>query len=316
MSERKKILFLGNRRFYYGVAKGFKYDMFLELFKEEISRQHDVLCWGWGYRYNWTRDRHLSEVVDFFGKPDIILTHALYDYTSVGILDIDAIKVHIVGDFWHGVSEGVFHRSINVFRQYDILLAVNNSALSLLRENFSEEKCHFWPWSVDTNFFRNYHRDRPVDVFIGASSQNNLYGPSRKLIKQMLSEMCGDGFNTVFEKRVFGEYVDILNSSKISIGNNQKFGFINKRVLEIMACGSLFLTDKCPEFDILGFEDGKHMVIYDDFDDLKDKIYYYLGNSYKRESIALRGYEFVTSKFSMKDAVQKMMEILYVDINA
>jgi len=318
MSERKKILVLGNRKLYHGLGRGFKYDMFLELLREELARQHDVLCWGWGYRYNWREDVQLSGVIDFFGKPDIVLTDSLYDFTHLGILDIDAVKVHIMGDFYYGMSERPFHKSLKAFKQYDILLAVSNSALLLAKEQFPDKECIFWPWSVDTNFFRNYDRDRPIDVFFAASVQEQLYGPDRKLIQQILMEMQLEGFNTwTGRKAYFGDYVDMMNASKVSVGNNSKFGFMTKKALEVMACGALLLTDKCEEFDMVGIEDGEHVVVYNDLDDLRDKIYYYLKNDSERELIAFNGYDLVINEFSTRDAVHKMMEIISnVNINA
>jgi len=312
MSERKKILYLGNRRLYHGMGAGFKHDVFLELFREELARQHDVLNWGWGYRYNWEIDRHLSGVIDFFGKPDIVLADAFEDYTEVGISDIDALKVHIMGDFYYGMRARKLRRSRELFKQYDVLLAVNNSALLLAKEHFPDKKCYFWPWSVDTNFFRNYDRDRPIDVFWGGSALKELYGRTRGDIKRMVKFLHYDGLNTEFEKKFFfGDYVDVLNASKIAISNNSKFGFITKRIFEIMACGALLLTDKCEEFDMLDLEDGKHMVVYNDIDDLREKIYYYLANDFRREEIALDGCDFVTGRFSTRNAVYNLMEILY-----
>jgi len=285
----------------------------LELFKEELSRQHDVLCWGWGYRYNWEGEgvRSLSEVIDFFGKPDIILTDSIDDYTKIGILDVDAVKANIIGDFYYGMDGGYFNKYIKAFGQYDILLARWYSGLRLLRENFPEEKCHFWPWSVDVNFFRNYRRDRSIDVFFGASALAKLYGQDRNLIQQILAEMRNEGFNTVVGKKFFfGLYVDTLNLSKIAISSNSRYGFMTKRVLEIMACGSLLLTDRFDEIDMLGFKDGENIVVYDGLDDLRDKIYYYLKNDSERESIALKGYNLAVDKFNMKDAIHRMIGLL------
>ncbi len=265
VSEYKKILYLGNRRLYHGSGRGFKRDVFLELFREELSRRHDVLCWGWGYRYNWEKHRQLSDVIGFFGTPDIVLTDDFYNYTNLGISSINAVKVHIIGDFYYGMPEPILRRSIELFKQYDVLLAVCCSAVRLAKEHLPGKKCYFWPWSVDINFFRNYSRDRPIDVFFGASSAVDIYGPNRKLIEGMFKGMQREGFNIEYGKRFFyGDYVDKMNASKIGVSNNFKYGFMTKKVLEIMACGALLLTDKCEEFDVLGFEDGKHIVIYDD----------------------------------------------------
>jgi len=318
MDSRKSILVLGNRRHYYGLGKGFKVDMFLEQLREELSRQHDVLCWGWGYRYHWRENRHLSEVVDFFGKPDIILTDSLDDYTWLGMQDIDAVKVHIIGDFYPKMNDRPFSKSIQCFEQYDVLLATCNTSLLLAEEHLPEKKCVFWPFSVDTNFFRNYDRYRPIDVFFGASSAVNIYGPDRKLIEKTLGGMQREGFNIESGKRhYYGDYVDYLNASKIGVSNNFKHGFMTKKVLEIMSCGALALTDRCEEFDMVGIKNGEHVVIYDDLDDLREKIYYYLANDYRREEIAFNGYNMVLSKFSMRDAAHRLVEIVSnVDINA
>jgi spore maturation protein CgeB len=165
---------------------------------------------------------------------------------------------------------------------------------------------------VDTNFFRNYNRDRLVDVFFGASVQESLYGPDRKRIHYMLIDMYNQGFNTEFKtkKYVYGDYVDRMNASKIGVNNNSKFGFMTKKALEIMACGALLLTDKCEEFDEMGIEDGENVVIYNDLNDLQDKIYYYLANNSERERIAQNGYELVLDRFSMRDAARRLVEVV------
>ena len=309
MGDRKKILYLGNRRLYHGWGRGFKYDMFLELLKEELARQHDVLCWGWGYRYNVTRRSRIMDAIDFFGVPDIILADSLYGVGSIGNLNV--VKGNVVGDFYPKMAERHFHRHIACFKNYDVLFFVCNSGLLLAKEHLPDKKCVFWPWSVDTNFFRNYDRDRPVDVLFAAALTKSLYGPERRFIQHMVAEMGREGLS-VFPKlkRYFGAYVDALNKTKIAISNNSRHGFMPKKVLEIMACGALLLTDKCEEFDMVGIEDGKHVVIYDSIDDLREKIHYYLKNDSEREEIAFDGYTLAVREFSMADAARTMVETL------
>jgi len=317
---RKKILYLGAKRYYYRCYSGVKSrrDVFLELFKEELSRHHEVLCWGEGYSYNfdWKKTK-ISDAVNIFGQPDIVITHDLGRYYKVGILDLSAVKMHIVGDFYYGMGKQQLKRHVSTFKSngYDCLLATNLSAYNLLKDNFPDDKCFFWPFSVDVNFFRNYYMDRKIDVFFAGASRISLYGEDRKLILKMLEDMYSDGINTVFEKRVFGRYVDILNSSKVCIHNNSKYKFTTKRFLEIMACGSLLLTDKCEEYDALGFEDGKHIVVYNDLDDLRDKIHYYLANDIERKRIANNGYCHTISKCSTMNAIVNLIDIYSRRIN-
>jgi len=246
----------------------------------------------------------------------MILADSLYNIT--GAVDIDVVKANIMGDFYYGMAEKHLIMHIACFERYDVLFGVCNSAVRLAKEYLPDKKCIFWPWSVDTNFFRNYDRDRPIDVFFGAAVQSSLYGPDRRLIQHMLIEMYKEGLNVRPRAKIyFGEYVDLINASKIAISNNSKHGFMPKKVLEIMACGALLLTDRCEEFDMIGIEDGKHVVIYDDLDDLREKIYYYLKNDSEREEIASEGCDLVTSEFNMRTAAHNMVEILSdVNINS
>ncbi len=316
MSDKKQILYLGDRRFSCGDKATYtKGDMFLELLREELCRQHDVLNWGWAYRYNWVNNKHLSDVIDFFGTPDMVFSDDFGNYNKFGMLDIDAVKVSLIGDFYYGMAASLLRKSISIYSQYDVLLAVCDSAVRLMKEHLPDKKCYFWPWSVDTNFFRNYSygMDRPIDVFFGAATSDKLYGPDRLLIQNMIYEMGREELETRFRIVFYYRYVDTLNMSKIAISNNSKYGFMPKKVLEIMACGALLLTDKCDEFDVMGIEDGKHMVVYKDVDDLRDKIYYYLENDSEREQIAITGNKLVVREFSTRVAVHKMMELIFGD---
>lgn len=69
------------------------------------------------------------------------------------------------------------------------------------------------------------------------------------------------------------------------------------RCLDIMACGGFLLTNYQEEISEY-FEDGKEVVIYQDFNDMKEKIHYYLAHEEERKEIAGRGQEKVRKEFS------------------
>jgi spore maturation protein CgeB len=75
---------------------------------------------------------------------------------------------------------------------------------------------------------------------------------------------------------------------------------------EAMACGTFVLADKPEDLDNFGYIDGKHLVIYNDLKDLKDKIRYYLEHEYEREEIAKNGMKFVRENFN-NDVITSMM---------
>lgn len=60
------------------------------------------------------------------------------------------------------------------------------------------------------------------------------------------------------------------------------------RIFEAMACGAFVITDE--QKDVLSlFEDSKHLISYNNSEDLKDKIKYFLNNNEERDRIAKQG---------------------------
>ena len=57
----------------------------------------------------------------------------------------------------------------------------------------------------------------------------------------------------------------------------------------------------------LGFKDGKHLVIYRDMNDLRNKIKYYLKHEKEREAIAKNGMEFTRENHNNNIRVKEML---------
>ena len=62
------------------------------------------------------------------------------------------------------------------------------------------------------------------------------------------------------------------------------------RVFEVMACGAFLITDRQRDIFSL-FGDGEHLVGFDDAEDLRRKIRYYLDHPAERRAVAARGFE-------------------------
>lgn len=81
---------------------------------------------------------------------------------------------------------------------------------------------------------------------------------------------------------------------------------MNPRCYEVMATGSFLLTDIRQDYG--KFVPGEDFGVYTDFDDLVQKIKYYLENEESRKQIAANGRRKVQS-YSMKRCLQEMLEI-------
>ncbi|MFN3551283.1 MAG: glycosyltransferase [Endomicrobiia bacterium] len=104
----------------------------------------------------------------------------------------------------------------------------------------------------------------------------------------------------------------VYSQAKI-VFNKSAGGEINMRVFETLSCGSLLLTDRLkPEVGLEElFQDRKHLVLYDDENDLLEKIDYYLRNESDREEIAYNGYKEVLSKHTYEHRVKEMFNKIF-----
>jgi len=92
----------------------------------------------------------------------------------------------------------------------------------------------------------------------------------------------------------------ILNNHYLGVGPNE-------RTFQALGMRRFMLTDWVPGMDELGFENYKHFVIYDGFNDLIDKIRYYIKNWMEREEIAEAGYKFVMKNHTYEKRLTEML---------
>jgi len=81
----------------------------------------------------------------------------------------------------------------------------------------------------------------------------------------------------------------------------------SNRIYKVLAAKGFLLTDDWIDRD-KEFEDGKHLVIFKDIDDLNEKISYYLENEKERDRIREEGYK-LSHKYTREIWVEKFLNI-------
>lgn len=122
-----------------------------------------------------------------------------------------------------------------------------------------------------------------------------------------------DALNRLFSEFPNFDYGQALfEEAAIRIGNS-KIGFnismkddLNMRCFETMATGTMLLTDRISHIEEI-FEDRKHLVLYDNLDDMVEKAKYYLAHDDEREKIAQAGYEEVMAKHTIQHRVDVIL---------
>jgi len=84
------------------------------------------------------------------------------------------------------------------------------------------------------------------------------------------------------------------------------------RYTETLACGGFLLADKPEDLESVGFEDGKHLVLYTDIKDFKEKVKYYMNPKHdsERQKIEKTGMKIVRENHSCKKRVEQMTKII------
>lgn len=108
----------------------------------------------------------------------------------------------------------------------------------------------------------------------------------------------------------------IYRAGKIALGDSEwattARGFVSNRVLQAMAAGKVLMLQQW--FDgyeeLLGLVDGKHWVLWRDFDDLRAKLDYYLTHEDERRKIAQAGTLEVLRNHSFDKRIEELQHLL------
>jgi len=129
------------------------------------------------------------------------------------------------------------------------------------------------------------------------------------LNRESYFSLLSNNFN--FKKDIFvigDKMVETINSYKIHFNKNLSDD-INFRTFETLGCKTFLITNPTPGIDKL-FEIDKHLVVYNNNNELIEKVRYYLNNENERKLIEEQGYEFVKSNHSYFERTKQLLKII------
>ncbi|MFH1482484.1 MAG: glycosyltransferase [Patescibacteria group bacterium] len=291
-----------------------KYNRGHQLFRNEIGVQHPTIYYGSGYP-NYNPNLSAKEIIKSCyktDKPDIILTYG-YRYTkqfrNLGEIT-NIVKIHFEIDYFPptGKYKGVMAEDNIMIRnnKYDLIFGVVGRVVKHLKENKICDKIFLLPFSVDTNIYKPLNVNKDIDVLAAFTTRDDVY-PNRNKIHRMLNKMK---ITKITGKVIHQHLIRSINRSRIVITSNNIFNSLSMRYTETLGCGGFLLADRPEDFDELGYVDGKHLVLYKDINDLKEKILFCLQKPKFRKFISKNGYEFVTKNHSNIVRVKQFTDII------
>lgn len=289
-----------------------RYNWGHQLFRNEIGRQHDVLYYGDRFP-NFNPDLNVPQIINQVceKEPDLIITYGWRyskDFKKLGKVKIP--KVHITVDYGRPVG---IPRQNEFFSQnkYDLVFAITQNAMRLLKQNKVCKKIRLLPFSVDTNVYKKKKIPKVRQVLASFTARSDIY-PNRNKIRAAVKSLK---IPMVTKKIIHGRLINAINKSKVIVTSNNIFRSLSMRYTETLACGGFLLADKPEDLKLQGFVDGKHLVIYKDIPDFKDKLLYYLSHDEERSKIEKQGMDFVRKNHSCEIRVKQMTNIIKEELN-
>jgi spore maturation protein CgeB len=216
---------------------------------------------------------------------------------------------------------------------YDFIFCGGTEAQELLAKS-GVRKTHWLPFASDPEIHK------PEDLSLEEKKKwgsdvtfvGSFY-PNRSLILENISDLglkvWGPGWDQLpsaspLKKLTRSvqlkpeEWRKILSGSKMTLAIHYQNGKTpcyqaSPKVYETMACQSFLLVDNQKDVRSL-FEDGRHLVIFKDIEDIREKIAYYLNHSQERKEIARQGYEEVIKKHTYIHRIKKLVQVIYPEI--
>jgi glycosyltransferase involved in cell wall biosynthesis len=225
---------------------------------------------------------------------------------------------------WNGdYNIGMLHS--NAYKQVIKLFDIACFVCEDIREEYESYGINFQYWQIG---FEEYisvssdkiERNKYDTIFLG-----NCYNPIRQRMGEIFrkhkewktglygewpSHIKADGVNQY-------NFIDgdkLYRSSKIAIGDNLypvSVAYISNRIFQCLHSGVFLLQQRFQGMEeVLGLIDGKHLVIWEDLDDLQEKITEWLPKENERYSIGHSGKEFVDTHHSFRNRVDELDKMI------
>ena len=276
------------------------------IFEEVKRRDHSI---------HWFDKREIPKIIQLerIHKPDQIwLAHSnLLLPTEIK----DQLKSTIVG---FGFSDPYYFKPTR-FDSYDVYVTNHMSTLERYKDMIT---IFYNPTACDLSFHKKQSVVKTIDIsLIGCGRHPRFPNKNERIdiIDKLRIDFPTKSIKT-FGRRwpahesnkgfVNGEvFLSKIRSSIIGLDIQEGFSPLAHRMFEYISCGIPIITRRRPEVDF-HLVDGKEILSYANYEELVDKVSYYLNHLQDLNQIALAGYCRVTTDHDIKNRVDALLTFL------
>jgi hypothetical protein len=167
------------------------------------------------------------------------------------------------------------------------------------------QNVEWMPFAYDTSLEDPAPQEKRYDIgFVGSLDQPATKDERRKILGLLEARYRLNDFR----RAVYGtEMLNVYRRARIVV-NVPVRGSFNMRTFEALASGALLLTKAVGNGQDELFQDGVHLVVYRDTEDLLEKVQYYLRNERERETIAANGRHEVLSRHTYRHRADQVLK--------
>lgn len=268
-------------------------------FRESLCLQRALTKLGyettiWGLNY----ETYKTPFEDIEKDHDVIFLIENYPYND-WVPDLSKSKKLKI--FWSIDSHVVLYDHINMCDKNKIDIVLNS--VYGHEKFFINQKSFYFPNAYCDELIYNKNLEKIYDI--GFCGNINNRG-------EWINEISKK-FNFKLDEFVIGnDMVDAINSYKIHFNRNISDD-LNYRTFETLGCGTFLLTNYTPGLEEL-FDIGKDLIVYDNLEDLENKIKYYLNNEDERNDISKSGFLKVKKEHTYFERSKKLIDIIKKNI--
>lgn len=192
------------------------------------------------------------------------------------------------GDCHTRLTNQIYNHRAN-HHKFDVIIVNNKSTIEPFKDYFNRGMNYIWlPWSYNPVNHKDYGQDKKYDVCFPVGQHK--YVPMRSKLHNYLTE------SSYKYRWIHGlppaDFGRAINQCKVGISTCQKderlyykgkfIGMTFNKYYEVPMCGALHIGQRSVDAEDLGFVDGKNVVMFDTFDEFKDKLDFYLKHDNER----------------------------------
>jgi hypothetical protein len=260
-------------------------------------------------------------------RPTVFISQ-LHNADQISGADIRALRntsgnscrfVNWNGDYWP--DQLLDERGLALARSFDLMTCINRDVVR--QHQAAGINTRYWQIGWEP-LGRGHQPEVYYDVVFLASG----YSKARQQLGKILdglpysTGLYGNGWPDGVSKGEclynFIEACKLYRGAKLAIGDSQwpESGFVSNRIFQILAAGDCVLCHQWfRDYESLGLIDNMNCIIWQDVNDLKQKVRYWLApaNAKRLQEIAAAGEQLSVNRHSFDSRVSELWEMLGIN---